>query len=199
LKFGNGSKPDLIVSGPNEGNNAGPFLYTLSGTIGATYAGVERGVPGIAFSAGNSTHRSYTTINGTNDVAILNANASVSIVNQIGGSVQKGARVLPLGYGLNVNLPALNSTCSKPSYVFSRLTGGAIVDKAVLNQTSGIATFGNDINNPGLNTCISGDCSLPGETNVILGCSVSISVFTVDYDAPSSSSIRGQLSPLFGH
>lgn len=35
---------DLVVSGPNEGQNAGPFLYTLSGTVGATYASVERGV-----------------------------------------------------------------------------------------------------------------------------------------------------------
>lgn len=35
---------DLIVSGPNEGQNNGPFLYTISGTIGAAYAAVERGV-----------------------------------------------------------------------------------------------------------------------------------------------------------
>ena len=35
---------DLVVSGPNEGNNNGPFLYTLSGTIGAAYLSVERGV-----------------------------------------------------------------------------------------------------------------------------------------------------------
>lgn len=35
---------DLVVSGPNEGTNNGPFLYTLSGTIGATYISVERGV-----------------------------------------------------------------------------------------------------------------------------------------------------------
>ena len=35
---------DLVVSGPNEGNNNGPFLYTLSGTIGAAYLSIERGV-----------------------------------------------------------------------------------------------------------------------------------------------------------
>lgn len=35
---------DLVVAGPNEGQNTGEFLYTLSGTIGATYASVERGV-----------------------------------------------------------------------------------------------------------------------------------------------------------
>ena len=35
---------DLVVSGPNEGWNLGPFLSTLSGTLGAAYFAVERGV-----------------------------------------------------------------------------------------------------------------------------------------------------------
>lgn len=60
-----GSKAvDLVLSGPNEGYNAGPTLYTLSGTIGAAYASIERGIPAVAMSAGNSTHRSYTTYTG---------------------------------------------------------------------------------------------------------------------------------------
>ena len=46
MKFGSPANQtiDLIVAGPNEGQNNGPFLYTLSGTIAATYFGVERGV-----------------------------------------------------------------------------------------------------------------------------------------------------------
>ena len=43
MHFGNESI-DLVVAGPNEGQNNGPFLYTISGTIGATYASVERNV-----------------------------------------------------------------------------------------------------------------------------------------------------------
>lgn len=35
-KYWGGKKVDLLVSGPNFGDNLGPFLYTLSGTIGAT-------------------------------------------------------------------------------------------------------------------------------------------------------------------
>ena len=31
----NWTKVDLLVTGPNFGNNLGPFLYTLSGTLGA--------------------------------------------------------------------------------------------------------------------------------------------------------------------
>lgn len=44
MVFGNGSKMDLVVAGPNEGANAGPSLYTVSGTVGATYAAIEKGV-----------------------------------------------------------------------------------------------------------------------------------------------------------
>jgi 5'-nucleotidase len=34
-------------------------VFTLSGTLGAAYVAVGRGVPAVAFSAGNSTKRSY--------------------------------------------------------------------------------------------------------------------------------------------
>jgi 5'/3'-nucleotidase len=73
------------------------------------------------------------------------------------------------------------------------------VDKAVLNTTSNVFTFGNDVNDPGANTCINGDCTLPGETNVVIGCSVSLSVFTVDYDAPTcnnATNVRTLFQPL---
>ena len=43
MHFENGTI-DLVVAGPNEGGNAGSWLYTLSGTMGATYHSVYRGV-----------------------------------------------------------------------------------------------------------------------------------------------------------
>ena len=76
-KYFNNEPVDLFVSGPNEGHNTGPGLYTESGTIGAAYGAIGRGVPGIALSAGNSTHRSYTTNTGDpNDPANLAAKVS---------------------------------------------------------------------------------------------------------------------------
>lgn len=51
--FTNMSSVDLVVAGPNFGSNLGPFLYTLSGTNGYTYAAVGRGIPAIAISGGN--------------------------------------------------------------------------------------------------------------------------------------------------
>lgn len=45
-----------------------------------------------------------------------------------------------------------------------------------------------EILSDGLNTCVNGDCGLPGETEVVdSGCYGSVSVFTVDYSAPSGS------------
>lgn len=56
-----GGDIDLFVTGPNEGTNLGPLLYTLSGTIGASYAAVGRGYPAMAFSA-SSSMRDYRTL-----------------------------------------------------------------------------------------------------------------------------------------
>lgn len=79
------------------------------------------------------------------------------------------------------------------------MTGGAEVDTAVLNETTGLFSYGS-VEPAGLNTCINGDCSLPGETNVVdSGCFSSVTVFTVDYDAPNcagSANVRPLLQPL---
>lgn len=74
------------------------------------------------------------------------------------------------------------------------------------NSTPGL--FKNQLvyDTPALNVCINGDCSLPGEADFLdKDCKTSVSVFTVGYDAPDSSScaagnqtaaIRSALGPL---
>ncbi|RDW68384.1 SurE-like protein [Coleophoma crateriformis] len=187
--FANFTTPDLVLSGPNFGWNLGPFLYTLSGTIGATYTAVERGIPAIAYSGGYAVQTPYF------QQLILNAAAT-------------GSKLMPVGYGISVNLPYItsftNSSCVNPPFIQTRMTGGADVDGAAYNATSGLFTFKNIVD-AGLNTCINGDCSLPGETNILnAGCQSSVSVFAVDYDAPTSvcgqgsatSGLRALLQPL---
>lgn len=44
-------KPDLVMSGINEGANVGPFVG-LSGTVGAARAGAAQGIPALASSQG---------------------------------------------------------------------------------------------------------------------------------------------------
>lgn len=233
----NVSAPDLLVSGPNVGQNLGPFLYTLSGTMGATYAAVSRGVPAIAFSAASTGgQRSYewineTTASGYPDPATINAELTVKLVQQLISATPTGERILPVGYGIkyvalnpsiwikrrdrttkekfadfslnSVNFPTItsftNDSCVEPPFILSRLTGGALSDIAVYNATTKLFRYG-DIVGPGVNICINGDCSLPGETEVIeSGCRSAVSVFTVDYDAPigkNFSSVQSKLTPL---
>jgi len=165
---------------------------TLSGTIGASYAAVGRGVPGIAFSA-SSVSRDYTTLNfeDSKDESIQIATYTANIVSSLADLRDDGKKVLPLGLGANVNFAqnvGIKDKCHKAKFYHTRLTGGALTDKVVINATSGLPTY-QDLVGPGLNVCLNGDCSLPGETNVIKkdDCSATISIYSVDYDAPTSA------------
>jgi 5'-nucleotidase len=205
--YANFSVPDLILSGPNFGSNLGPFLYTLAGTLGATYTAVERSVPAIAFSAGYSVQTPYYDVNTTTkaglpDPATIAGRLAANLAQQLILNAN-GGRILPLGYGINVNIPYItsftNASCINPPFIQTRLTGGAVVDGAVRNNVTGLFTWSNVVAD-GVNACINGDCTLPGETAVLAsGCYSSVSVFTTDYDAPScqgSAPVRTQLSPL---
>lgn len=107
-------------------------------------------------------------------------------------------------FNFSVNTPFItsltNASCVNPPFVQTRLTGNADYDKAVYNATSGLFTYANIVPNGGGNTCINGDCSLPGETAILnSGCQASVSVFTVDYDAPTGplqADIRSRLSSV---
>ncbi|KAH9857786.1 5'/3'-nucleotidase sure [Lenzites betulinus] len=183
-----GSSPiDLVVSGPNEGQNNGPFLYTLSGTIGATYTAVERGIPAIAFSAGNSTHRSFTTNTGdASDPANLAAQVVADLVRALSDNVNvTQERLLPFGVGLTVNIPTFGpgSNCTAPPFTLTRMTGGAVVNQITLNPTTGFPVT-NDLEARGINANINGVREDPGETPTSAQCETAVSIFSVDYDAP---------------
>lgn len=185
---------DLVVSGPNEGTNLGPFLYTLSGTIGASYFAVERNVPAIAFSASTDV-RQYTSLNLSNvdDESVKIATYSANFVSTVADnakSTNASARILPLGIGLTVNYPEIAPTgnCTDLEWVHTRLTGKAIIDRFVVNATTGLPTYANYVSE-GVNACLAGNCSLPGETDVVENgsCQASASIYSVDYDAPTNA------------
>jgi len=91
-----GKKPDLVISGPNEGNNMG-FANNLSGTLGATHTAIVQGVPAIAIS--DHEHHS------THDRATAVASIVVDIVSQLESTRKNGEKVLPTFTALNVNTP----------------------------------------------------------------------------------------------
>lgn len=179
--------------------------------MGGTYSAIGRGIPGIAFSGGNSEQRSYTWINkttpsGSPDPATIQAMIAVNLVQQLVNNTKPGQPILPLGYGINVNSPVItsltNNSCVNPPYIQTRMTGRAFTDSAVYDPSTGLFHYANYVGS-GINRCINGDCSLPGETAVVgNGCFTAVSVFTVDYDAPTGSdqdSVRKGLSPLVGN
>lgn len=188
--FADFDTPDLLVSGPNFGDNVGTFAFTGSGTIGATYTAVERDIPGIAFSSPNAEQSYLEITNETNSLPTQYAELSVNLVNRLASATPKGQRLLPYGYGLNVNYPLLNSSCENPPFVASRIAGGAGMPKLAFNTTSGVfGIAGNNyfgIVSKGLNQCYNGYCSEPGESVVVTACESAVSIFTVDFDAPQN-------------
>jgi 5'-nucleotidase len=80
----NFTTPDLVMAGPNIGWNLGPFLYTLSGTIGASCTADGRGIPGIVFSGGYSVQTPYyqtntTTAAGLKDPATIQGQLAANL------------------------------------------------------------------------------------------------------------------------
>ncbi|TVY58120.1 Acid phosphatase [Lachnellula suecica] len=133
--------------------------------------------------------------------SVIVASASLSAVNSLnilitnddgfGRSNIREIYKAVKAFGHNVYIVASTSNESGTgAFVFTRQTGGADVDEAVYNATSGLFTYGKVVP-AGANTCINGDCSLLGETNILnSSCQSPVSIFTVDYDAPSLAMLR---------
>lgn len=125
---------------------------------------------------------------------------SVKVVEEFIKTSPKGGPLLPLGYGLTVNIPPLNATGPEPKIVRTRMTGNAQVNEAAWNATKGTFTWANlKPYAAGINQCVHGDCKLPGETYVVENGGISVSIYTVDYTAPAneySSSIMNRLEPM---
>lgn len=196
---------DLVVSGPNEGLNLGPGTYTISGTIGSIYNAVYQGYPAIAISGSNGNNSFFK--DGLNDDPInpanINANKSVEIVNQILQAQGENQRALPLGVGLNVNIPKVGSQsddeCTNPNFVYTRLAGiDADVAYVYYNETTGLVSSKYRYTDA-LTVCNSGDCTLPSESLVVDdGCSITISTFQIDYDANAAlqNEVKGLLQGI---
>ncbi|TYK66104.1 5'/3'-nucleotidase SurE [Colwellia echini] len=99
--------PDLLISGPNEGNNLG-YLTNNSGTLGAANVAIARGIPAIAVSA---------HMDDENTEAM--AKVVVDIVAELIANQKEGQALLPAFTGLNVNTPA--DSANHQGYVFSRV------------------------------------------------------------------------------
>ncbi len=91
-----GGAPDLVISGPNEGQNLG-LVTPHSGTLGATVAALNLGIPAIAVSAGR-----FDADAGEPE---LIAELTLEVVEAVTG--KEGVN-LPAGIGLSVNIPDID-------------------------------------------------------------------------------------------
>lgn len=102
-----GKQADLVVSGPNFGNNTG-LVNNSSGTVNAALIAVNRGIPAIAVSAADpTTYRSFQSPLASTDFEL--ADIVVRVVETLEHSAarrsNRGNALLPQGVGLNVNVP----------------------------------------------------------------------------------------------
>ncbi|OBA20105.1 sure-like protein [Metschnikowia bicuspidata var. bicuspidata NRRL YB-4993] len=202
--FGN-KTIDLVVGGPNEGTNLSPGLYTLSGTVGAIYSAVNRGIPGIAFS-GSMTNNSFfqddiSYQNDTNFGANILAKKVVDLVDTLFESFQNRPNMIPVTTGINVNFPAVGEDCTDPEYVYTRMTGiDSEIPDLTFNETSGMPVWKYGLYEA-TTKCVFGDCDLPSESWLLAEekCKSSLTLFSIDYDASykQSQAVKSFLAPIF--
>ncbi|QJQ32585.1 acid phosphatase [Sphingomonas lacunae] len=95
-----GGPPDIVLSGPNIGQNAGSIVIS-SGTVSNAQFAMIRDIPAIALSAGEHTASGADLVNPQSvEVATL----TVRLLDQLELS-SGGGRLLPSGVALNVNFP----------------------------------------------------------------------------------------------
>ncbi|KAF9266612.1 sure-like protein [Marasmius fiardii PR-910] len=184
-----GGRPDLVVSGPNTGNNI--FELEGSGTVGAATEAALEGIPSIAFSSGGSAGSvSYTTLTTDPDssatkAARVYADISVRFVDAILAGPKP---ILPPNISINVNYgPVTDSQCSSASdwkFILTRVKPDF---------------KGDDVKQCGITL-------LPDETSVIVSdtllskCFVTVSVFDArtqeDVDAATQKVVRDRISGL---
>jgi 5'-nucleotidase len=100
-----GKAADLVISGPNYGNNTG-LVNNHSGTVNAALVALNRGIPAVAVSAASpSSYRAFNAL-APADLEYENADLVVTLVARlVDARARLGGAVLPRGTALNVNLP----------------------------------------------------------------------------------------------
>lgn len=99
------AQPDLVISGPNEGNNTGA-INASSGTFNNLIYAINRNLPALAVSDATTTPVNWTSSLPTTHRAFEVADLVVRLVDGLVANKSKaGGLLMPVGVGLNVNIP----------------------------------------------------------------------------------------------
>lgn len=97
--------PDLVISGPNEGNNTGA-INASSGTFNNLIYMINRNLPALAVSDAATTQVNWSTALPASHRAFEVAGIVVKLVDAlVAGKAKAGGQLMPEGVGLNVNVP----------------------------------------------------------------------------------------------
>ncbi|GJN69657.1 hypothetical protein PLICBS_003707 [Purpureocillium lilacinum] len=125
----NGTKPELVINGPNKGNVIWPWLQRIPNAITAAYASAHYGIPAISFAYGsrNGNWSSWNTAKRPR-----NSRTYVGLVARLLGELQEtheaGKGLLPPDTYLNVNFPPLSATCKEVEDFHGALTEAERLD-----------------------------------------------------------------------
>jgi len=211
-----GAPADLVISGPNYGNNTG-LINNGSGTVNAALVAVNRGVPAIAVSA--AAPQSYRAFNAllASDQEYENADLVVSLVDKLVRRSHRGDReLIPAGFGLNVNFPryAVGESGSLQWRMSDEGTASIAVpffvsdlSTSTLAQNSGLG----GVHLPGVSLKVAGledpatiglnfvsDTDPSSEQNVVAAGRIAVSVIQGNHQAPAAAklSMRAKLHGL---
>ena len=114
-----GGVPDIVISGPNQGQNVGSIVIS-SGTVGNVQYAATRGIAAIALSAGLSTEGEADKSGNhpDNRLSRIVADHAVTLLSELVKKAEKGP-ILPAGLALNVNFP--ESISPSATWSFSRI------------------------------------------------------------------------------
>jgi len=114
-----GAAPDLVISGPNEGNNTG-HINASSGTFNNMVYAINRGLPAIAVSDAATTQVNWTGSLLPTHRSFEVADVTLRALDELFGvksprhpaQTRRSGRLLPEGLGLNINIPAFTAGAS---------------------------------------------------------------------------------------
>ena len=188
-----GQKPDLVISGPNEGNNLG-VVTPHSGTVGATVTALNKGIPAVAISAASGDPAQAEVV----------AQLVVKLVDALDGP--RGVR-LPAGIGLNVNTPVIdtaNQTADDFRFAMTRIGESAnfgmqfyehLGDSPVAvayGIPAGLPYPGVSLEIPASTAGYPEDDAADSETNALGGTAVTVSVIQGTYAATHATEVKVQ-------
>lgn len=183
-----GKAPDLVLSGPNEGQNVGHIVIS-SGTVSNVQYAAVRGIPAIALSAGMGTVDNASLANPASKVV---AGLTTTLLTAL-ERAEKGGRMIPRGITLNVNFP-------------DKLEGAIWVMTQIGSYDVYDATFVTNLGRSGLPGVAIGPATkkpTPDQKNdesVAIQNAITVSAMQIGYEAPATQrkAVGKVLKDLFG-